>query len=262
MSLYKTWCQNLSVRALMRALWTWWSTLQRLRGRNIHSVLNTSLYSLPMPAVRLGLSDEIEIFLGSVFSSLSVCRSRVLTKRPAELVNVMITSNSGCDLRPPVDAYAFKCEAKQCSLEAALTASRCAACAFIQMWRGFVFHFFRFIIRLSRLSLQVSQCRRFIVGFIKIFSSFTYRRRHLEMIKRSLEEQERRSSGKLWDLIIRTKSLKSMSSSSFPQNRLVYGLSFIGLVQAPEPLPAQRDREHVLFSLGSFIFWWTLAVFD
>lgn len=53
-------------------------------------------------------------------------------KRPTELVNAMITSNSGCDLRPPVDTYAFKCEAKQCSLEVALTTSCCAACAFTQ----------------------------------------------------------------------------------------------------------------------------------
>lgn len=53
-------------------------------------------------------------------------------KRPTELVNAVITSNSGCDLRPPVDTYAFKCEAKQWSLEVALTASCCAACAFLQ----------------------------------------------------------------------------------------------------------------------------------
>lgn len=54
----------------------------------------------------------------------------------------MITSNSGCDLRPPVDTYAFKCEAKQSSLEVALTASRGAACAFIRGGRGFEAFFF------------------------------------------------------------------------------------------------------------------------
>lgn len=55
------------------------------------------------------------------------------------------------------------------------------------------------------------------------------------------------------DLIIRTKSLKNMSPPSFPQNILVYGSSFICLVQAPEPLPTQCDMEHVLFSLGSWL---------
>lgn len=54
-----------------------------------------------------------------------------LPKRPRDLVSAMITSNSGYDLRPPVDTYAFKCEAKQSLLEGALTASCCAACALI-----------------------------------------------------------------------------------------------------------------------------------
>ena len=68
-------------------------------------------------------------FLAPVLQSVSQGPS---PKRPTELVNAMITSNSGCDLRPPVDTYAFKCEAKQCSLEVALTASCCAAGAFLQ----------------------------------------------------------------------------------------------------------------------------------
>lgn len=41
-----------------------------------------------------------------------------------------------------MDTYAFKCEAKQSSLEVALTASRGAACAFIRGGRGFEAFFF------------------------------------------------------------------------------------------------------------------------
>lgn len=79
------------------------------------------------------------------FSNLSV-KGLSSSKRPTDLVNAMITSNSGCDLRPPVDTYAFKSEARQCSLELVLTASCCAACAFIQRGQGFAFEGFSFII--------------------------------------------------------------------------------------------------------------------
>lgn len=56
--------------------------------------------------------------------------------RVTELLNAMITYYFGLDLRPPVITCAFKSEAKQRSLEAALTASCCAARAFIQKGSG------------------------------------------------------------------------------------------------------------------------------
>lgn len=49
---------------------------------------------------------------------------------------------------------------------------------------------------------------------------------------------------------------ENTSSSSFPQN--IYGFGFTVPVQASEPLPAQRDTEHVLFSLGSDERWLSL----
>lgn len=57
------------------------------------------------------------------------------------VLSAMITSNSGCDLRTPVDVYAFKCEAKQCSLEVVVTAPRCPACACIGRRCASVFQF-------------------------------------------------------------------------------------------------------------------------
>lgn len=97
-------------------------------------------------------------------------------KRPAELVNAMITSNSGCDLRPPVDTYAFKCEAKQSSLEVALTASRCAACAFIRGRRGFeAFFFLSLSTRFAVLPVPQVICW--------ICVNFIYFRQHSDVIR-------------------------------------------------------------------------------
>lgn len=84
-------------------------------------------------------------------------------KRPTELVNAMITSNSGCDLRPPEDTYAFKCEAKHSSLKVTLTTSCCAACAFIQGNLDLLLRDFGFVIglvhtQISSLCLQYCKC--------------------------------------------------------------------------------------------------------
>lgn len=69
-------------------------------------------------------------------SSLSVSE-RPSLEGPKDPVHAMITSSTGCDLRPPVDNYALECEAKQCSLEVALKAPRSVACAFNQVgWGG------------------------------------------------------------------------------------------------------------------------------
>lgn len=90
---------------------------------------STSIHVSTRPTAQSGLFEEIEIFLRPRFSNVSVEGSH--QRGPRNLL-AMITSNSGCDLRPPTDTYAFKCKAKQCSLEVALTASCCAACAFLQ----------------------------------------------------------------------------------------------------------------------------------
>lgn len=83
-------------------------------------------------------------------------------KRPTELVNAMITSNSGCDLRPPEDTNAFKCEAKHSSLKMTLTTSCCAPCAFIQGDLDLLLRDFSFITglvhsQMSSLCLQYCQ---------------------------------------------------------------------------------------------------------
>lgn len=62
------------------------------------------------------------------------CEGRSLIEgalRTCIVLSAMITSISGHDLRTPVDIYAFKCEAKQCSLEVVVMAPRCLACTFI-----------------------------------------------------------------------------------------------------------------------------------
>lgn len=55
---------------------------------------------------------------------------------------------------------------------------------------------------------------------------------------------------------MRTESLKTRRPH--PSHRTFYGFGFTVPVQASEPLPAQRDMEHVLFSLGSDERWLSL----
>lgn len=98
----------------------------------------------------------------------------------------MITSNSGHDLRTPVDFYVFKCSAKQCSLEAIVTAPHCPACAFSVIShpiQGFYFWlllrfcrpYFDTVLmycRLSNIQHPFHNLQTNIFYFLDFFSSF------------------------------------------------------------------------------------------
>lgn len=153
-----------------------------------------------------------------------------------------------------MDTYAFKCEAKQSSLEVALTASRGAACAFIRGGRGFEAFFF-FFIRVLSLStwFAVLPVPRVICWTcVNLF----YFRQHSDAIRIQFLEGARGTLQEMMRSNHENRIPENTSSSSFPQN--IYGFGFTVPVQASEPLPAQRDTEHVLFSLGSDERWLSL----
>lgn len=159
-----------------------WVNMRALRSRwsNISFLLDTSVYFLPLPAVEevvcLRRSGSfLALFLQSVSRGPS-------PERPTELVNAMITSNSGRDLRRPVDTYAFKCEARLLIGGGADGVLLRCLCIYPKLGWGFTFEAFRVITPLSWLSSHYCQRHKWFVGLIRFFLYVMYCRQHSEMI--------------------------------------------------------------------------------